>query len=642
MSCHDVQLDGRALNKPNKILLMGNPNVGKSVFFTELTGIQAVSSNYAGTTVNFMEGRLSAGKKEYALIDVPGTYSLAPTSEAEAVATRFVESGAMAVICVLDASNLERNLRLALELRQYKIPTVYVLNLMDVAKRQGITINAKILEKELSAPVVETIAVKKHGLDELKKRLEEVLAPAKTGCSQTACGSCSSCRHGWHKEPKDIWLAAKDITKRVSVKDTANPSFVDNLGYNMVKPFPGIPIAFLVLGLLVGVVVFGGRLMRMPLIMLTDNLIIPFFRNLFENIFAFFAGDGGQLSYRFLYYDSGFNTGFRVFSDGIFQTVTYDVYAAYTGFASVLLNVLIGEYGIFVISFQWIIALILPYVLSFYIGITFLEDSGYLPRVSVLFDNIMRKLGIQGGSLIHAFLALGCAIPAILGSRTATTKKERMMIAVIICFAVPCISQIGALVALMSAFSWWMPVLMFLFAMLLFVVVALIAGKMIKGKVDPLILEVPNLLIPNPKSYFRKLMIRMKHFLKDAELPMLAAVFIAALLAGTGVLGIIASQPQIQMIVSGWLGLPEEAVVSLILGIVRREMSVAPLLILNLTYLQAFVAGVVSLLYLPCLSVFGILAKEFRIRFAITIFAATVASAILVGGLINQLGRLFV
>ena len=305
------------------------------------------------------------------------------------------------------------------------------------------------------------------------------------------------------------------------------------------------------------------------------------------------------------------------------------------------LNVLIGEYGIFVISFQWIIALILPYVLAFYIGATFLEDSGYLPRVSVLFDNIMRKLGVQGGSLIHIFLALGCAIPAIIGSRTATTRKERLVIAAIICFSIPCISQLGALIALMSAFSWWMSPLMLLFAFSLLALTAFIAGKLIKGKVDPLILEVPNLLMPGAKAYFRKLMIRMKHFMLDAELPMLAAVFIAALLAGTGVINIIAENAYVQTIVSGWLGMPKEAVIALILGIVRREMSVAPLLLLNLTHLQAFVAGVVSLMYLPCLSVIGILAKEFRIKVAFVIFVSTIVLALLTGGLINQVVQFF-
>ena len=177
-SCHDVPEDAPILKKPNKILLVGNHNVGKSVFFTELTGIHAISSNYAGTTVHFMEGRFKVDKEEYTLIDVPGTYSLSPTTEAEAVATRFIESGARAVICVLDASNLERNLCLALEVKQKNIPTVYALNLTDVAERHGINIDAKLLAKELDAPVIPTIAVKKQGLDELKKQLEILLTAA--------------------------------------------------------------------------------------------------------------------------------------------------------------------------------------------------------------------------------------------------------------------------------------------------------------------------------------------------------------------------------------------------------------------------------------------------------------------------------
>ncbi|MCL2198498.1 MAG: ferrous iron transporter B [Defluviitaleaceae bacterium] len=605
----------------DRILLMGNPNVGKSIFFTELTGIHAMSSNYTGTTVNFMEGRITIGGKEYTLIDVPGTYSMTPTSEAEAVAQKFMQEGAAAVICVLDASNLERNLKLAMELTRYNIPMIFTLNMMDVAARHGVRIDIRQLEEQLKAPVVKSVAVKGKGLKELINRLEILLKSA-------TCGrKCEGCP----------WAAAKEICGRVSTQKSTSPGFLDKLGDAMLNPFPGLPIAILVLALLVAVVVFGGRGLRVPLIMLTDNLIIPAIRNAFEFVFALFASE--PISYSFLYYDNGFQTGTRLFYGNMWQTVGN--YAAVGGIADILINILIGEYGIFVISFQWIIALILPYVFAFYVGITFLEDSGYLPRISVLFDNIMRKLGVQGGSLIHVFLALGCAVPAILGSRTATTKKERLMIVTIVCFTIPCISQIGALIALMSVFSWWMTPAMVLFTMLMFATVALIASKLIKGSVDPLILEVPNLLLPNPKTYLRKLAIRMKHFLKDAEFPMLIAVFIAAVLAGTGIISAIAQNAAVQSIVSGWLGMPEEAVVALILGIVRREMSVAPLLILNLTYLQAFVAGVVSLLYLPCLSVFGIVAKEFKIKTAVLIFVGTIVAAIFIGGMVNQIARLF-
>ncbi|MCL2248717.1 MAG: ferrous iron transporter B [Oscillospiraceae bacterium] len=581
------------INPEDRILLIGNPNVGKSVFFTELTGIHAISSNYVGTTVTYMQGHLPIGDKEYTLIDVPGTYSLSPSSDAEAVAVKFIEDGAKAIICVLDASNLERNLALALELRKCKIPVIYTLNLSDIAERRGIEINHKLLAQELGAPVVPTVAVKKSGINELIETLQNMTDEGVTD----SCGKCESCSKDSPMEQKQIWETAKQINRRVSKKITKEPGFLDKLGESMTKPFPGIFIAILVMAILIGVVVGGGRGLRalflLRLFSSDGGIVVEFFRNLFASFIP----------------------------EGVF------------------LNILTGEFGIFVISFEWILALIFPYVLMFYVGFSFLEDSGYLPRISVLFDNIMRKLGVQGGSLIHALMGLGCAVPAIIGSRAATTRKERIVISAAICFAIPCISQTGALLSLTAAFSWWMMPAMILFGLLIFIVVSIISGKLVKGKVDPLIIEVPNLLMPDRKAYGRKLLIRMKHFFKDAEIPMMAAVVIAALLAETGALNVIARHAEPLM--SRWLGMPSEAVVALILGIVRREMSVAPLLALDLTTLQAFIGGIVSLLYIPCLSVFAILVKEFKLRVAAVITVSTILLAIFIGGLINQIAQLF-
>lgn len=593
MSCHDIPLDSKVLEKPDKILLMGNPNVGKSIFFTELTGIHAISGNYAGTTVTFMEGRFAVGDKEYTLIDVPGTYSLKPTSEAEAVAARFIESGVKGIICVLDASNLERNLRLALEIRKYNIPMVLALNLIDVANRHGVVISSKLLSQELRAPVVETVAVKKQGVDELAGQLEFVMKNT-DACSKAFCGNCSVCAEGKQIDSENLWTAAKEITSRVSAKKTVSPSFIDKLGDNMMKPMPGIPIAIFVMVMTIVAVVGAGEfLIEFLLLPLVEDIIVPFFRNFFSS----FIPEG------------------------------------------MLLNILIGEFGIFVISFEWILALIFPYVLLFYIVFTFLEDTGYLPRISVLFDNVMRKLGVQGGSLLHIIMGYGCAVPAIIGSRAATSRKERIIITTAICFAVPCISQSGALISLLAAYAWWMLPAMITFSLLLFIGVTLTAGKLVKGSVDPLLIEVPNLLMPGSKSFGRKLATRMKHFLKDAEVPMLIAIVIAALLSETGLLAIIAVYAQ--PLVSSWLGMPDEAVIALILGIVRREMSVAPLLALDLTHLQAFVGGAVSLMYLPCLSVFAILMKEFKVKIALTITLSTIVLALFVGGLINHIGQIF-
>jgi ferrous iron transport protein B len=574
--------DETVLKKPNKILLMGNPNVGKSIFFTELTGIHTMSSNYAGTTVSFMEGRITIGGKEYTLIDVPGTYSLTPTSEAEAVAARFLENGAAAIICVLDASNLERNLRLAMELTQHEIPIVYTLNMVDVAERHGVVIDMRQLRIELGAPVIETVAVKGKGLDELKRQLETVLK-ASEGHGYN-CNKCEGCP----------WAAAREICDRSCSKNDANPSFLDKLGDNMMKPMPGIPIALLVMAAAIAIIVTGGEMLRSALDILVDDAIVPFFRN--------FIGE--------------------IVSPGMFQ------------------NILIGDFGIFVISFEWILALIFPLVLMFYISFTFLEDIGFLPRLSVLFDNIMRKLGVQGGSLIHILMGYGCAVPAIIGTRAATNRKERIVISSAIAFAIPCIAQTGALIALLSGYAWWMFPAMILFSLLLFVAVTLVVGKIVKGKVEPLLIEVPNMLLPSPKAYGRKLLLRMKHFLKDAQIPMMIAILFVAVLAESGLLGIIAQRAQ--PLVSGWLGLPAEAVTALILGIVRREMSVAPLLALDLSALQAFVGGAVALMYLPCISVFAILAKEFKAGIAVTIAASTVILALFAGGLINQIGQIFV
>jgi len=570
-----------------KILLMGNPNVGKSVFFTMLTGINAVSSNYTGTTVSFLEGNFTVGKDTYTLIDVPGTYSLKPTSEAETTATQFLQAGASAVICVLDATNLERNLCLALEMRKYNIPTVYVLNMLDVANRQGIEINEKLLSLELSAPVVKTVAVKKQGVDELKAQLEKVLADATPAVS---CSNCTNCPRNCN----DNWVTAKEIAQKASRKNNAKPSFTDRFGDAMIRPFPGLIIALLACALLIGFVVGGGIGIRAIIFRpLVDSAIVPFFRFVFES----FVPEG------------------------------------------MILNILIGEFGIFVISFEWIVALIFPYVLMFYIAFSFFEDSGYLPRLSVLFDNIMRKLGMQGGSLVYVLMGLGCAVPAILSSRAATSRRERLIVTAAICFAVPCMSQTGALIALFAGFYWWMMPLMLLFTFMVFATAAFIAGKLIKGKTDPLLLEIPNFLIPSPKSLARKIMIRMKHFLADAQGPMMVAIVVAAVLAESGLLNTIAVHAQ--PLVSSWLGLPAEAVVGLILGIVRREMSVAPLIALDLMPLQAFVAGVVSLLYLPCLSVVAILTKEFKLKVAAILAVSTIVVALLVGGIINQIGQLF-
>lgn len=577
--CGQVAQDNEVYNLENKILLMGNPNVGKSVVFSAMTGLHVMSSNYAGTTVGYTHANIAIENTQYHCIDVPGTYALQATSPAEAVAVGFMESGAKGVICVLDATNLTRNLSLAIEVLSYGLPTVFALNLMDVAQRKGIAVDVEALSQLLGAPVIPTVAVKGTGLEHLKSALLAQMA------QPTATIDCPPTN-------EERWDKAAQIAAKCVTHSQEHPKFIDRLGEAMIRPFPGIPFALAMMLVSLVLIVFGGKGLRVAVFIPVVNVITSFFTNVI----------------------SGF------------------------GLPALVENILIGEYGIFIIGFEWPFGLILPYVTLFYLVFTFLEDWGVLPRMAVLFDNLMQKMGVQGGSLISLMMGFGCAVPAIIGTRNATTNKERIIITSMVCFAVPCISQSGAMITLLASESIWLLITMFGLAFAIIFMVGLVTGKLLKGKIDPIVIEIPNLLLPEKKAYSKKFWVRMKGFFVEAEGPMLLAVVLASVAKESGFLDMAALW--LEPLISGWLGLPEEAVLFLLLGVVRREMAVAPLLALDLTALQLFVGGTVALLYLPCISVFGVIAKEFNTKVATAIGIGTFVTALFLGGLINQIGMM--
>ncbi|NLN14405.1 MAG: ferrous iron transporter B [Tissierellia bacterium] len=571
-----------------RILLMGNPNVGKSVLFFKMTGVQVEISNYTGTTVGFTKSRIQLGDEEVDFIDVPGTYSLESTSEAEDVAVKFLESKPTAVVCVLDSTNLERNLRLALQIKEYNIPMLFVLNLMDVSKRQGINIDVKQLERELGARVIPAVAVKDQGVDDIRKELTKLIKDIGDEDNRIR-------PKGESLSNEELWNRAAEIAGRVQSFTRVEKNILERLGELTIQPWPGIPIAILVMVLSLALVVGIGKGIR-------ALILLPFVNDVYAplvtKLISTFIGPG------------------------------------------ILRNILVGEYGILIKMVEWPLALILPYVFLFYVVISFLEDSGYLPRIGVLMDAILSKLGVQGGSMIPILLGYGCAVPAVIGTRAATTLKERLLVTLMVCFAVPCVSQTGAFISLLGDYSVFMLVTIYLISLLTMVVVAKIADRVIKGQAEPMIIEIPNLLLPDRKAYFRKLKMRMQHFFVDAELPMLIGVLIAALVIETGILNQVSQW--IEPLVVNWLGLPKEASLSLLLGIIRRELAVLPLLDMNLNGLQMFVGSIVALYYLPCLSVFAVLIEEFNLKTAISISIATIVSAFLVGGIVNQIGLLFI
>lgn len=597
MDSPSVQKKETTFRSPNReeskrhILLAGNPNVGKSVIFSALSGIQAESSNYAGTTVSYQSGEILIGNEHCLLTDLPGAYSLSPSCDAERVTAEMIAGGADALLCVLDATRLSHSVRFALELQKYRIPTVYLLNLTDVAERMGIVIDTKKLAERLGGRVIPCVAVRGIGLDAIRTALKELFRKQAFSCHDCHADSAVSCTPASPVRASSAPFSAQDIARESERQASPKKSVSEKLGNLMIHPFWGIPIAVVVLSLsiflIVGCSEFTIRFFFEPL----TEIFADFFRNAFSGL------DPNRF----------------------------------------LSKLLIGEYGICIISFEWILGSILPYVFFFYLVFSFLEDLGYLPRLGVLFDNLMSRMGLQGGSILPLLLGYGCAVPAIIGSRSAGSRKERVMIAAAICFAIPCTSQTGALLRLFSGKLFPAVPLLILISFLVIFLVSVLLRNVLKGEVSPMMMEIPHLLFPNPKAYFQKFLLRMKQFLWDAELPMMSAILLIAVVSSAGLLESISQW--LSPLVVNWLGLPKEASLALLSGMIRREMSVAPLLGMNLTDLQLFTGGVVSLLYLPCLSTFAVLVKELGLKTALMISFGTVANAFLIGGCVHFIGK---
>ncbi|WP_026895270.1 ferrous iron transporter B [Clostridiisalibacter paucivorans] len=581
MSCHKSKHKEISVDGKTKILLMGNPNVGKSVIFSKLTGVNVDSSNYTGTTVDYTIGDFNFRNEKGVIIDVPGTYSLEATSEAEKVAVSLLEENADVIICVLDATHLDRNLDLAFQLKEYSTPIIYCLNLIDVAERQGIKIDSDKLSEELNAPVIPTVAIKNIGLMDLLTTSMDLKDKETTPVPKM--------------EENLRWKKINEVINKVQTNTEKKPSFVDKLEHWTVKPWPGIPISVLILIISLGVVIGGGKALRAVILLpLLNKVTIPFLTTIVSMIIP----------------------------AGIFR------------------NLLVGEYGMLIIGIEWPFALILPYVLLFYIVFSFLEDSGYLPRIGVLADGILRKIGIQGGNIIPLMMGYGCAVPSIISTRAANTYKERIMVASLVSLAIPCVSQTGAFIALLGDRSPLALVMVYITSLIVILIAGIVMNKVIPGRSQPMLLEVPNLLWPDRTAFFKKLKLRMKHFFIEARGAMMIGIAIAAIIVETGMLQGFSNM--VSPLVEEWLGLPREASLFLILGIVRREFAALPLLELDLSVFQLFVGSIVALFYLPCISVFGILIKEFSLKSALMIGVGTTLVAFLLGGSIKQIGNLVI
>ncbi len=576
-----------------KILLLGNPNVGKSVLFSRLTGVHVLASNYPGTTVEFVQGSTRVGGEKAQVIDVPGTYSLEPTCKAEEVSLRILEDHCgeeekdCVVVDVVDSTNLERSLLLTLQLAAKRIPMVVCLNLWDEAKHTGVTLDKDELERILGVPCVPTVAIAGEGIKTLVEKIP--LARPSTLTFQK----------------EEIWKEVGAIVSRVQAICHKHHTLRERLGDLAVHPATAIPMAA-VMGILSFFVIrFIG-----------EGLIA----NVFDPFFA------------------------RFWSPLVHQV------SRLLGGAGLLHDIVVGKGGAGAIDYTGSLGLlttgvyipvgaVLPYLFSFYLVLSVLEDTGYLPRLAVILDTFMHRMGMHGMTIVPMLLGLGCNVPGVMATRILETRRERLIAATLMAITVPCMSQLAMIAGLVGTLKGGahQGVAVFGTAFLTLFLTGLLLGfflnKLTGGESRELLMDIPPFRLPYFPGLLKKLLMRTWWFLKEALPWVLFGVLLVNLLkisGGLDFLGRLAAP-----LVHSVLGLPREAVAGLIFGFLRKDVAVGMLAPLGLNWRQITVASVVLTMYFPCIATFTIFLKEFGLKDTIKASVLMVCASFSVGGILN-------
>jgi len=564
-----------------RILLMGNPNVGKSVFFSRITGVKVIASNYPGTTVEFTRGSMKLGEEVVEVIDVPGTYTLEPTSKAEEVASQMLQDGDL-VINVVDATNLERNLYLTLELLERQVPVVVALNIWDDTKHKGISIDAAKLEELLRVPVMPTVAVTGQGIKELVDRIPEATSPPLT-----------------QRTHDERWAAVGDTVEHVQTITHHHHTWLERLQDASVKPLTGLPIAAFTLAASFFVIRFIGE-------GLIGYVTEPLFENLWAPLMMKLSGILGSSGF---WHDMLIGKLFDGEID-FFQSM---------GVLTTGLFIPLGA--------------VLPYILAFYLILGLLEDVGYLPRLAILLDNLMHRIGLHGYAIIPTMLGLGCCVPAILSTRILESKRERFIAATLISIALPCAASQAMIIGLVGPEGWQYVAMIYGTLFVVWLVLGLIINRVARGFSPELLIEIPPYRRPSWRAVFTKLWMRVYGFLREALPIILIAIFAIGILYHLGVFDAIANFTA--PVVSGLFGLPEDGVVAIVVGFLRKDVAIGLLAPLSLSAGQLVVGCVVLTMFFPCIAAFVVLARELGLRGLLAAIGIMLAATAIVGGLLN-------
>jgi ferrous iron transport protein B len=569
---------------PLRIALVGNPNVGKSVVFGRLTGRYATVSNYPGTTVTITSGRTLLGAEVCDVIDTPGVNVLEGVlSEDERITRKMLaDGGAELVVQIADARNLRRALILTSQIADLGRPMILVLNMLDEARARGVDIDAGLLSEHLGIPVIEAVATEGRGMSELREALPQAAVPAAARAAGTD-----------HLRWADATTARFRRIRSVSLG-----LFQEWLGRAVREPLTGLPILGLVLYLMY----------------------------LFVGVF-------------------GAQTLVGLLEEGAFGTYINPAatsLAAHLPFA-IVRDFLVGEYGLITMGLTYAIAIVLPVVTTFFLVFGFLEDSGYIPRLAIFSDRLFRAMGLNGKAVLPMVLGLGCDTMATMTTRILGTPKERLIAITLLALGVPCSAQLATIMGILGGISVFALLTLFGVVMTQMVIVGFVAARALPGDRSDFILELPPIRLPRLRNLFTKTVLRVRWYLGEAVPLFLIGTALLFAMDRLGALGWIttAARP----VVSGALGLPDDAAQVFVMGFLRRDYGAAGLFAMAhdgaLSGVQAVVALTVMTLFVPCVANLLMIIRERGIRVGLAILTFVTVVAVGTGTVLNLGLRLF-
>lgn len=649
MHCHGTTCALSPGGRP--VVLMGNPNVGKSALFSAFTGRRVDISNYPGTTVEVARGQLHLNGEVVDLIDTPGIQSLLARSDDERVARDvLLQERPWAVLQVADSKNLRRALQLTFQLAEHELPAVLALNMADEAAAAGIDVDTARLGQILGSEVVSTVATRGAGLDELQAKLQQprpvsyrirydgaieqaiaeisALLPAEwPGKRALALALLSNdpdalanreaaaemheqidaivaATAARYEQPLGYVIARQRLkcadcilSEVYRAPAERRVSLQERVGHLMVHPLWGWPfLAAVLLALYYFVGVLGA-----------GTLV-----NWMENVF---------------------------FGELINPTVSRLV--AFLPWP-LLRDFLAGEYGLVTMALSYGIAIVLPIVLTFFLAFSILEDSGYLPRLAVMANRPFQAMGLNGKAVLPMILGLGCDTMATLTTRILETRRERVQVTLLLALGVPCSAQLGVLMGMAAiltgpAIALWLAVVLgTLFA------VGWLAARLLPGRTSDFILELPPVRRPQLGNIIVKTVARLEWYMKEVLPLFILGTTVLFLLDRTGAL--IWLERLMAPLVTGLLGLPGETAGVFLIGFLRRDFGAAGLFNMARSGLlatdQLVVSLVVITLFIPCIANLLMIVREHGRRTAIWVAATVFPLAFAVGALVNLALRL--